>query len=157
MNITTYHQLCIRSTVVMCHWVAWRHWSTRVITLSLPTYSWPLNRFNHHHHRTTLKKQTQSFPMSIAVSLQPEAFLWVLTEPGDVVTLDEFHGKFGKRYMKLITEVKSPWTFIPSDWYDNEHVPIRMSTWDILLNSQRLHWDISLTTSQIVFDEKMAP
>lgn len=40
----------------------------------------------------------------MSITLQPEAFLWVLTEPGAVVTLDEFH-----------------------DWYDNEHVPLRMS------------------------------
>ncbi|KAH9811579.1 pseudouridine synthase [Melampsora americana] len=51
--------------------------------------------------------------MNTTVSLQP-AFLWVLTEPGTMVTLDEFH-----------------------DWYDNEHVPLRMSKMPEFLTGAR--------------------
>lgn len=33
----------------------------------------------------------------------PAGYLWVMSEPGEAVTLEEF-----------------------TDWYDNEHVPLRM-------------------------------
>ncbi|KAG0149148.1 hypothetical protein CROQUDRAFT_351198 [Cronartium quercuum f. sp. fusiforme G11] len=64
-----------------------------------------------------------------------QAFLWVLTEPGQAVDLEEFHGK--KTHQATLTTLKRWGDMVGSDWYNNEHVPLRMSSFPEFLTGAR--------------------